>query len=44
MTKIWGQRPHYSLCQKKRTFYSEFFRGPPGGDQKQINADFRSNG
>ncbi len=27
----------YSLCQKKRTFNSEFFRGPPGGGGPKIH-------
>ncbi len=27
---------HYSLCQKKRTFKSEFFRGPPWGGGPKI--------
>ena len=26
----------YSLCQKKRTFNCEFFRGPPGGQGPKI--------
>ncbi len=27
----------YSLCQKKRTFNSEFFHGPPGGGGPKIH-------
>ena len=28
---LWEEFLVYSLCQKKRTFKSEFFRGPPAG-------------
>ncbi len=28
---------NYSLCQKKRTFNSQFFRGPPGGGGLKIH-------
>ncbi len=27
----------YSLCQKKRTFNSDFFPGPPGGGGPKIH-------
>ncbi len=34
----------YSLCQKKRTFNSEFFRGPSGGGGPKIHMGDYVNG
>ena len=35
--RILNRDSMYSLCQKKRTFNSEFFRGPPGGGGPKIH-------
>ena len=34
----------YSLCQKKRTFNSDFFGGPPGGGGPKIHMVYYVNG